>query len=43
MIANYDTWFPSSVLCGSTLVANYVRVLIVHEHTEFLNVARAGS
>lgn len=43
MIANYDPWFPSPVLCDSILVANYIRVLIVHECTEVLNVAHAGS
>lgn len=35
MIANCDTPFPSSVFCDSILVANYIRVLIVHECAVF--------
>lgn len=43
MIVNYDTWLPSSDLRDSILVANGIRVLVVHEHTEVLNVPHAGS
>jgi len=43
MIIKCDRWFPSSGLCDGILVAKCIRVLIVHERTEILNVARAGS